>query len=181
MFFDRTEISSSTRNCSFLTLNEVSARLMHDKIIIFARFTNTQKARKSAVFKRCTTLSQMNISGDGLEIDSAISSTALSLHYLHSYKFWRYFIQFNYHSGSAREANSSSSPNASHLLPSTTTPSPDFSESSSETPVQTGSSKLPKLHSFLYKSFNVTTNSYFLIVLSGFNLAFKRYAFFALK
>ena len=34
---------------------------MHDKIIIFARFTNTQKVRKSAVFKRCTTLSQMNV------------------------------------------------------------------------------------------------------------------------
>ena len=119
--------------------------------------------------------------GDGLEIDSAISSTALSLHYLHFCKFSRYFIQFNYHSGSAREAISTSSPNASQSLPSTTTPSPFFSESSSETPVQTRSSKLPKLHSFLYKSFNVTTNSFILIVLSGFYLACKRYAFFALK
>ena len=119
--------------------------------------------------------------GDGLEIDSAISSTALSLHYLHFCKFWRYFIQFNYHSGSAREAISASSPNASQSLPSTTTPSPASSESSSENPVKTGSSKLPKLHSFLYKSFNVATNSFFLIVLSGFYLACKRYAFFALK
>ena len=54
--------------------------------------------------------------GDGLEIDAAISSTALSLHYLHFCKFWRYFIQFNYHSGSAREAISTSSPNAFHHL-----------------------------------------------------------------
>ena len=54
--------------------------------------------------------------GDGLEIDSAISSTALSLHYLHFCEFWRYFIQFNYHSGSAREAISTSSPNAFHHL-----------------------------------------------------------------
>ena len=119
--------------------------------------------------------------GDGLEIDSAISSTALSLHYLHFCKFWRYFIQFNYHSGSAREAISASSPNASQSLPSTTTPSPVFSESSSETPIQTRSSKLPKLYSSLYKSFNVATNSFILIVLSGFYLACKRYAFFALK
>ena len=119
--------------------------------------------------------------GDGLEIDSAISSTALSLQYLHFCKFWRYFIQFNYHLGSAREAISTSSPNASQSLPSTTTPSPAFSESSSENPVKTGSSKLPKLHSFLYNSFNVATNSFFLIVLSGFYLACKRYAFFALK
>ena len=119
--------------------------------------------------------------GDGLEIDAAISSTALSLQYLHFCKFWRYFIQFNYHSGSAREAISTSSPNASQSLPSTTTPSPASSESSSETPVKTGSSKLPKLHSFLYESFNVATNSFILIVLSGFYLACKRYAFFALK
>ena len=119
--------------------------------------------------------------GDGLEIDSAISSTALSLHYLHFCKFWRYFIQFNYHSGSAREAISTSSPNASQSLPSTTTPSPASSESSSKNPVKTGSSKLPKLHSFLYNSFNVATNSFILIVLSGFYLACKRYAFFALK
>ena len=54
--------------------------------------------------------------GDGLEIDAAISSTALSLQYLHFCKFWRYFIQFNYHSGSAREAISTSSPNAFHHL-----------------------------------------------------------------
>ena len=119
--------------------------------------------------------------GDGLEIDSAISSTALSLHYLHFCKFWRYFIQFNYHSGSAREAISASSPNASQSLPSTTTPSPASSESSSENPVKTGSSKLPKLPSFSYNSFYVTTNSFFLIVLSGFYLSCKRYAFFALK
>ena len=119
--------------------------------------------------------------GDGLEIDSAISSTALSLQYLHFCKFWRYFIQFNYHSGSAREAISTSSPNASQSLPSTTTPSPASSESSSENPVKTRSSKLPKLYSSLYKSFNVATNSFFLIVLSGFYLACKRYAFFALK
>ena len=119
--------------------------------------------------------------GDGLEIDSAISSTALSLHYLHFCKFSRYFIQFNYHSGSAREAISTSSPNALQSLPSTTTPSPASSESSSENPVKTGSSKLPALYSFLYNSFTVATNSYFLIVLSGFYLACKRYAFFALK
>ena len=119
--------------------------------------------------------------GNGLEIDSAISTTALSLQYLHFCKFWRYFIQFNYHSGSAREAISASSPNAFQSLPSTTTPSPVFSESSSETPVQTRSSKLPKLYSSLYKSFNVATNSFILIVLSGFYLACKRYAFFALK
>ena len=37
------------------------------------------------------------------------------------------------------------------------------------------------LHSFLYNSFNVATNSFILIVLSGFYLAYKRYAFFALK
>ena len=54
--------------------------------------------------------------GDVWEIHSAISSTALSLHYLHFCKFWRYFIQFNYHSGSAREAISTSSPNAFHHL-----------------------------------------------------------------
>ena len=119
--------------------------------------------------------------GDGLEIDSAISTTDLSLHYLHSCKFWRYFIQFNYHSGSARAATSASSPNASQSLPSTTTPSPASSESSSENPVRTGSSKLPMLHSFSYNSFNVATNSFILIVLSGFYLACKRYAFFALK
>ena len=119
--------------------------------------------------------------GDGLEIDSAISSTALSLQYLHFCKFSRYFIQFNYHSGSAREAISTSSPNAFQSLPSTTTPSPVFSESSSETPVKTGSSKLPMLYSSLYKSFNVATNSFILIVLSGFYLACKRYDFFALK
>ena len=41
MFFDHTEISSSTRNCLYPTSNEVSERLMHDKVIIFARFTNT--------------------------------------------------------------------------------------------------------------------------------------------
>ena len=119
--------------------------------------------------------------GNGLEIDSAISSTALSLQYLHFCKFWRYFIQFNYHSGSAREAISASSPNASQSLPSTTTPSPASSESSSETPVKTGSSKLPKLYSSLYNSFNVATNSFLLIVLSGFYLACKRNDFFALK
>ena len=151
---------------------------MHDKIIIFARFTNTQKVRKPEVVPLCN---KWMSRGDGLEIDSAISSTALSLHYLHFCKIWRYFIQFNYHSGSVHEAISTSSTNASQSLPSTTTPSPAISESSSENPVKTGSSKLPKLYSFLYNSFNVATNSFFLIVLSGFYLACKRYAFFALK
>ena len=116
-------------------------------------------------------------SGDGSEIHSAISSIDLSLHHLHFCKFWRYFIQFNYHSGLAHEAISASSPTASQSLPSTMTPSPDFSESPSETHVQTGLSKLPKLYSFLYKSFNVATNSFILIVLSGFYLALKRYDF----
>ena len=151
---------------------------MHDKIIIFARFTNTQKVRKPEVVPLCN---KWMSRGDGLEIDSAISSTALSLQYLHFCKFWRYFIQFNYHSGSARAAISTSSPNALQSLPSTTTPSPAYSESSSENPVRTGSSKLPKLHLSLYNSFEVATNSFFLIVLSGFYLACKRYAFFALK
>ena len=54
--------------------------------------------------------------GNGLEIDSAISSTALSFHYLHFCKFWWYFIQFNYHSGSVSAAISASSPNAFHHL-----------------------------------------------------------------
>ena len=119
--------------------------------------------------------------GNGLEIDSAISSTALSLQYLHFCKFWRYFIQFNYHSGSAREAISTSSPNASQSLPSTTTPSPASSESSSENPVKTGSSKLPKLYSFSYNSFTVATNSFFPIFPSVLFLVLKRYNFFALK
>ena len=119
--------------------------------------------------------------GDVWEIHSAISSTALSLHYLHFCKFWRYFIKFYYHSGSSREAISTSRPNASQSLPSTTTPSPASSESPSKNPVKTGSSKLPKLHSFLYNSFNVATNSFILIVVSGFYLACNRYDFFALK
>ena len=119
--------------------------------------------------------------GDGLEIDSAISSTALSLQYLHFCKFWRYFIQFNYHLGSARAAISTSSPNALQSLPSTTTPSPASSESSSENPVKTRSSKLPMLHSFLYKSFTVATNSFFPIFPSVLFLVLKRYNFFALK
>jgi len=44
--------------------------------------------------------------GDGLEMRSAISITALSLHYLHLYMFWRYFGGYNYLSGSAHCATS---------------------------------------------------------------------------
>lgn len=58
---------------------------------------------------------------------------------------------------------------------------PTVSEFSSENPVQTGSSKLPTLISFLYHSFNVASNSYFLIFLSGFFLTLKRDDFFVLK
>ena len=43
---------------------------------------------------------------DGLEMRSVISTTALSIHYLHLYKFWRCFGGYDYLSGSAREANS---------------------------------------------------------------------------
>ena len=46
---------------------------------------------------------------DGLEMRSAINTTASSLHYLHLYKFWRCFGGYDYLSGSAREANSASS------------------------------------------------------------------------
>ena len=46
---------------------------------------------------------------DGLEMRSAISITALPLHYLHLYKFWKYFIEFNHLSDSALEAISASS------------------------------------------------------------------------
>ena len=43
--------------------------------------------------------------GYGLEMRSVISTTALSLHYLHSYKFSRCFGGYDYLSGSAREAD----------------------------------------------------------------------------
>ena len=43
---------------------------------------------------------------NGLEMRSAINTTALSLHYLHLYMFWRCFGGYDYLSGSAREANS---------------------------------------------------------------------------
>jgi len=43
---------------------------------------------------------------DGLGMRSVISTTALSLHYLHLYKFSRCFGRYDYLSGSAREANS---------------------------------------------------------------------------
>ena len=89
---------------------------MHDKIIIFARFTNTQKVPKPEVVGSKPLCCKWMSRGDGVEIDSAISSTALSLHNLHSCKIWRYFIQLNYHSGSAREAISVASPNASQTL-----------------------------------------------------------------
>ena len=82
---------------------------MHDKATIFARFTNTQKVPKSEVVSLKPLCRKWMSRGDGIEIDSVISSTALSLHYLHSCKIWRYFIQINYHSGSAREAISASS------------------------------------------------------------------------
>jgi hypothetical protein len=47
--------------------------------------------------------------GDGLEMRSVISITALSLHYLHLYTFSRYFRGYNYLSSSAREADSTPS------------------------------------------------------------------------
>jgi len=93
----------------FLTLDEISARFMHDKATIFARFTNTQKVSKPEVVGSKPLCRKCMSRGDGVEIHSAISSTALSLHYLHSCKIRRYFIQFNYHPGSAREAISASS------------------------------------------------------------------------
>ena len=40
---------------------------------------------------------------------SVISITALSLHYLHLYKFWRYLGEYNYLSGSAHCTTSASS------------------------------------------------------------------------
>ena len=45
----------------FLTLDEVSVGLMLDKVTIFARFNDTQKVQKGAVFKTSCTLSQMNV------------------------------------------------------------------------------------------------------------------------
>jgi hypothetical protein len=42
--------------------------------------------------------------GDGLEMRSAISITALSLHYLHLYKFWRSSVDYLLDSGSASRA-----------------------------------------------------------------------------
>jgi len=89
---------------------------------------------------------------------SVISTTALSLHYLHLYKFLRYLGGCNYLLSSAREAISASSPNASLLILPSTTPSLAVPAISSENHIQLGSSKLPTLHSFLYKSFNVLTN-----------------------
>ena len=47
--------------------------------------------------------------GDGLEMRSVISTTALSLHYLHLYKFLRYLGRCNYLLSSVREAISASS------------------------------------------------------------------------
>ena len=47
--------------------------------------------------------------GDGLEMRSVISTTALSLHYLHLYKFLRYLGGCNYLLSSVREAISASS------------------------------------------------------------------------
>ena len=47
--------------------------------------------------------------GDGLEMRSAISTTALLLYYLHSYNFLRCFGWYNHLSGYAREAISASS------------------------------------------------------------------------
>ena len=58
-----------------------------------------------------------------------------------------------------------------------TIPSPAFSESSPQIPVKTGSSKLPALYSFLYNSFNVATNSFHLIFLSGFSPRFEEATF----
>ena len=81
---------------------------MHDRVTIFARFTNTQKVPKPEVVGSKPLCRKWMSRGDGVEIDSAISSTALSLHNLHSCKIWRYFIQFNHHSGSACEAISAS-------------------------------------------------------------------------
>ena len=47
--------------------------------------------------------------GDGLEMRSVISITALFIYYLHSYNFLRCFGWYNHLSGSAREAISASS------------------------------------------------------------------------
>jgi len=81
---------------------------MHDKVTLSAHFTNTQKVPKAEVVGLKPLCRKWMSRGDGVEIDSAISSTALSSRYLQSCKIWRYFIQFNYHSGSACEAISAS-------------------------------------------------------------------------
>jgi len=64
---------------------------------------------KSASFKTHATCRKWMLRGDGLEICSAISIAALSLHYLHLYKFWRYLEGYNYLLSSALEAISASS------------------------------------------------------------------------
>ena len=60
-FFNRTEISSTTKNCSFSTLDEVLARLMHDKVTIFCAFHQHTKRTKTRSCGFKTTLSQMNV------------------------------------------------------------------------------------------------------------------------
>ena len=61
-------------------------------------------------FSKCTAICSKWMSWrDGLEMRSAISITALSLHYLHLYEFSRCFGGYDYLSGSACEANSASS------------------------------------------------------------------------
>ena len=156
-------------------------RLIHDKVTIFARFTNTQKVSKPEVVGSKPLCSKWMSRGDGVEIGSAISSTALSLHNLHSCKIWRYFIQFNYHSGSAREAISVSSPNASQTLPSMTTRSPAVPAILSENHIHENSAKLPMVHSSLYATFIISIKSHLLLFNSGFFFYFEKCIFSVTK
>ena len=116
--------------------------------------------------------------GDGLEMRSVISTTALSLHYLHLYKFLRYLGGCNYLLSSVREAISAS---FARSISTSTTSSPAVPAISSENHIHENSSKLPMVHSSLHVTFITSIQSHLLLFDSDFFFSFEKCIFSVTK
>ena len=105
--------------------------------------------------------------GDGLEMRSAISIAALSLHYLHLLKFWRSSVEYSLDSGSASRAApvlvSGGAPSTTSLE----TISTSFSAVLSSASVKLGTFRINWSSSSLYASFIIDCKTFVSIFLSG--------------
>ena len=107
--------------------------------------------------------------GDGLEMRSVISTAALSLHYLHLYKFSRCFGGYDYLSGSAREAIL-----IALSISTSTTSTPAVPAISSENHIHDNSSKIPMVHAYLQTSSIISIQSHSITFWLWFLLLFRK-------